>query len=127
MFWSLQLARRLAVLCLCATALGGGCDVTVEEGPGPGPGPGPVAPDRATTCGNFDEFTLDCTPECGVTWDCDLAYDDLDVLDQIALDTCSDCLVANLDAGICADCEVPEEGIDSCQFFMENLLGVDCW
>jgi len=85
----------------------------------------PTAPDRAITCGHFDDFLYDCTANCSPTWDCELQYDSLPVGDQIALDDCSDCLAANLAAGVCADCTAP--GIGSCQFFMEDFLGVDCW
>lgn len=86
---------------------------------------GPSAPDRAITCGHFDDFLYDCTANCSPTWDCELQYDSLPIDDQIALDDCSDCLAANLAAGVCADCTAP--GIGSCQFFMEDFLGVDCW
>ena len=124
---SLRVVRRVLLLGL-VLLLAGGCEVIVEDTvPGPGPGPGPVAPDREITCANFEDFNQNCAPDCNITWDCELAYDSLSVADQIALDACSDCLVDNLDAGFCADCAVPEEGIDSCQFFMEDLLGVDCW
>ncbi len=83
--------------------------------------------DREITCGNFDDFLYQCTSGCAPTWDCELAYDDLHLSDQIALDECSDCLADNLADGICADCSVPAEGVSSCQIFMEDLLGVDCW
>jgi len=83
--------------------------------------------DRERTCATFDDFLYECTSTCSPTWDCELAYDDLYLSDQIALDECSDCLVANLNAGICADCAVPSEGVSSCQDFMEDLLGVSCW
>jgi hypothetical protein len=83
--------------------------------------------DRDITCGNFDDFLYECTANCTPTWDCELNYDDLDIHTQIALDDCSDCLVDNLMDGVCGDCAVPAEGISSCRWFMEDLLGVSCW
>jgi len=91
-----------------------GCHIEVTDGS-----------DREITCQNFDDFLYECTSTCSPTWDCELAYDDMLVSDQIALDDCSDCLVDNLNAGVCADCTAP--GIGSCHTFMEDLLGVSCW
>ena len=60
-----------------------------------------------------------------MTWSCESYYDSLSINDQISLDDCSDCLDAKLAAGVCDDCH--DEYVDSCQAFMESLLGVDCW
>jgi hypothetical protein len=84
-----------------------------------------AADDASTTCANFDEFLAECTAGCSPTWDCESQYDLLDPVDQIALDDCSNCLAANAFEGVCSDCSVA--GVGSCQLFMENLLGIDCW
>jgi hypothetical protein len=110
---ALRGARALPVIALLVLAPG----CLVVEDPG--------APDREITCGHFADFLQSCTDNCSPTWDCEASYDSLDVETQIALDECSDCLVDNLAGGFCADCSNPEVG--SCQHFMEELLGVDCW
>lgn len=102
-----------AALALALGALVGGC-VIVQD-------------DTAITCGNFDTFLYYCTANCSPNWDCEAQLDSLDPYTQSDLDTCSDCLVANLDAGYCADCSIPAVGIYSCQGFMEDFLGVTCW
>jgi hypothetical protein len=110
--------KRVIVLLSLTLLLGalGGCIIEDSD---------PTAPDRAITCGNFADFTASCTANCTVTWDCEAYYDTLSVDDQITLDDCSDCLYANLAAGVCADCH--DSYVGSCQDFMEYLLGVDCW
>ena len=82
-------------------------------------------PGRTITCNAFAEFNQSCTPNCDATWSCEGNYDSLPVEDQITLDDCSDCLVANLDNGVCADCH--DAYVGSCQVFLEDLLGVNCW
>jgi hypothetical protein len=112
----------------------GGC-LVVEEDPGPGPDPvdpgpdpgDPPPPDPTVTCNQFDDFNQLCTGNCAPTWDCDAAYASLDYDTQVDLDVCSDCLVDNVANGVCADCSDPTVGIESCQAFMEQLLGLDCW
>jgi|GEM_PF-3191581 len=83
--------------------------------------------DGAITCSYYDDFLYYCTDTCTPTWDCESSYAYLSYRDQDRLDVCSDCLVANLDAGICADCSLPSYGVYSCYAFMEQLLGVSCW
>lgn len=109
--------RTIALLSTLALLLGalGGCIIEDD----------PTAPDRAITCGHFADFMADCTANCSATWDCELYYDGLSIEDQITLDDCSDCLASNLAAGVCADCH--DNYVGSCQVFMEDLLGVDCW
>jgi len=85
----------------------------------------PPPPGRSITCQHFADFNQNCTPNCDATWSCDASYDSLPADDQYDLDYCSDCLVDNLANGICADCQDPYVG--SCQAFLEDLLGVDCW
>jgi hypothetical protein len=110
--------RFLVVIAIGLLSFGvAGCLVVEDDPAGP--------PDRAITCGHFDDFLLHCTSNCSPTWDCELNYDALPLVDQLALDDCSDCLAANLAAGYCDDCTSPDVG--SCQFFMEDFLGVDCW
>ena len=108
--------RKIALSSILVLTLGalGSC-VIVDD----------TAPDRAITCGHFADFMQGCTANCSPTWDCEQQYDTLDINTQIALDNCSDCLADNLAGGICADCVDDREG--SCQLFMEDLLGLDCW
>lgn len=124
------MSRRFRVASLAAFLLLalGGCLIVEEDPTDPGPGPGdPPPPAASVTCDQFDIFTQDCAGGCAPTWDCDLQYDSLPYADKVDLDMCSDCLVDNLANGICADCSDPGLGIDSCQAFMEQLLGIDCW
>ncbi|MCB9556232.1 MAG: hypothetical protein H6707_09035 [Deltaproteobacteria bacterium] len=83
--------------------------------------------DGAVTCDNYAAFQRSCTGSCTPTWSCEDNYYNLSINDQLALDHCSDCLVDNLNGGYCDDCAYPSQGITSCQAFMEDLLGVDCW
>lgn len=105
--------NRVIVLCISLALTG--CIIEDSDGPS----------DRDITCNHFADFINACTANCSVTWDCEANYDSLYLEDQYALDDCSDCLVANLSSGVCADCI--DDYVGSCQVFMEDLLGVDCW
>jgi hypothetical protein len=110
--------RAVLLSTILALALGAsGCIIEDSSDPGPS--------DQEITCNHFADFTYNCTANCNVTWDCEASYSSLDLDSQLALDDCSDCLVANLNAGVCADCI--DTYVGSCQDFMEYLLGVDCW
>lgn len=80
-----------------------------------------------TTCELFHDFLAACTANCDPTWDCEENYASLSPYDQDVLDACSDCLVANLDEGVCLDCAVPSDRISSCRGFMADFLGMACW
>jgi hypothetical protein len=89
---------------------------------------GCVSEDSAITCDNLDGFMLECYGNCTGSWDCELYYEGLAVEDQLLLDDCSDCLMANLNDGLCDDCQI-DDGYGSlyyCTDLLTNLLGVDC-
>jgi len=109
--------RTIALSSVLVLALGTLTSCIIEDDP--------TGPDRTITCNHFADFIHDCTATCTVSWNCEASYDALPVADQIDLDDCSDCLEANLAAGVCADCT--DSYGDSCQLFMEDFLGVDCW
>ena len=83
--------------------------------------------DANMTCRNFDSYLYNCTANCEAAWSCQANYHTMSFADQIIMDKCSDCLVANVRAGYCDDCAVPEEGVHSCTRFMERFLGSSCW
>ena len=116
--------KAIVVPFLALSLLGAGPCVVVEDRSLP---PGKTPPPVSTTCDHFDIFNQECTDNCAPTWDCDAAYNSLSEVDKYDLDFCSDCLVDNIANGICADCSDTSVGIDSCQAFMEDLLGIDCW
>ena len=92
---------------------------------------GPIVPPAPTpigvACEQYDAFARACTARCTPAWSCLAAYGGLDAPSQVGVESCADCLLANLAEGACADCADSAAGIASCHAFMEQLLGADCW
>ncbi len=111
--------RRIGLMLLAVVMFGGwtlsGCVVSDNS------------TDSIITCDNLDTFLTDCATDCNASWGCEDNYDSLDPATQDDLDSCSECLADSAASGVCADCSVPEYGIDSCLDFMDSFLQVDCW
>lgn len=78
-------------------------------------------------CAQYDALARDCLTGCAPTWDCYASFGELDELTQVGLESCADCLLENLDNGVCADCADSAAGVASCHAFFEQLLAEDCW
>jgi hypothetical protein len=122
-----RFALALAGLAACAGEAQRDAAVADAAPADSGPIAPPSPPPIGVACEQYEAFARACTARCSPTWSCFAAYGGLDAPSQAALESCADCLLANLADGACADCADSAAGIASCRAFMEQLLAADCW